>query len=212
MHERIRPDTFAGMETREQILRAARDIYAQFGFRGATTRRIADAAGVNEVTVFRHFGSKDALLIEALRLSDIEEEAGKLPNTPGDPGRELTEWASFHFEKLRRLRSMIRTCMGELEERPEFAECARTGPHRLFEDLCRYLAALRDEGRVDAEADVEVAAAMLMGALFHDAMARDVDPDRFPSPIEDAPRRYVEMTMRALTVGDHAAIPDATGA
>ena len=49
------------MDTRERILQAAARVYAQHGFRGATTRLIAIEAGVNEVSLFRTFGSKAAL-------------------------------------------------------------------------------------------------------------------------------------------------------
>ena len=53
--------------TKQQLLDAAVRVYAEGGFRGATTRRIAEEAGVNEVTLFRLFGSKAALIDEAIR-------------------------------------------------------------------------------------------------------------------------------------------------
>jgi AcrR family transcriptional regulator len=53
----------ASPETRERILVAARDVIGRKGKRGATTREIADVAGVNEATLFRHFGNKEALLV-----------------------------------------------------------------------------------------------------------------------------------------------------
>ena len=45
-------------ETRERILGAAAALFAERGYIGTTTSAIADAAGVNEVTLFRHFESK----------------------------------------------------------------------------------------------------------------------------------------------------------
>lgn len=200
------------MDTREGILRAALDTYAQYGFRGATTRRIADAAGVNEVTVFRHFGSKESLLFEALRLSAQDDPDVVLPERPAEPAGELGDWARYHYERLRHRRSMIRTCMGELEERPEFSDCATAGPRRLFVDLCRYLDALQEAGRIDPGADTRVAAAMLVSSMFSDAITRDMPTDIFPATPEDAPRRYVEMMLRALAFGTSGAVPDATGA
>ena len=48
-------------DTSKNILHAARDLFAEKGFSNITTRQIARRAGVNEVTLFRHFGTKAAL-------------------------------------------------------------------------------------------------------------------------------------------------------
>lgn len=48
--------------TRERILNAAGRLFAEQGYARTTTRAIAAAAGVNEVTLFRHFSSKQNLL------------------------------------------------------------------------------------------------------------------------------------------------------
>ena len=45
-------------ETRSRILAAAAELFGERGYVGTTTSAIADAAGVNEVTLFRHFESK----------------------------------------------------------------------------------------------------------------------------------------------------------
>lgn len=54
-------------ETADKILRAFLSLAAKRGMSTITTRDIAAAAGVNEVTVFRHFGGKAALAREAVR-------------------------------------------------------------------------------------------------------------------------------------------------
>lgn len=51
----------AGGERRLQILREAVKLFSQRGFRGTTTKEIAQAAGVSEAMVFRHFATKDEL-------------------------------------------------------------------------------------------------------------------------------------------------------
>ena len=46
---------------REQLINAALRVFAEHGFSGATTRRIAAEAGVTEAVIFQHFSDKDAL-------------------------------------------------------------------------------------------------------------------------------------------------------
>jgi AcrR family transcriptional regulator len=51
-------------ETQERILKAAQKLFAKRGYGGTTTRDLAQAAGVAEGTLFRHFENKKAILIE----------------------------------------------------------------------------------------------------------------------------------------------------
>ena len=46
---------------RDSILKAARGVFAENGFRGTTTRALAEAAGVSEALLFQHFPTKEAL-------------------------------------------------------------------------------------------------------------------------------------------------------
>nr|WP_090281273.1 TetR/AcrR family transcriptional regulator [Mycolicibacterium komanii] len=66
-------------EARRLLLDAARELFARQDYRGTTTREIAEAAGVSEYLVFRHFGSKAGLFREALVLpfTNFVDEFGK---------------------------------------------------------------------------------------------------------------------------------------
>jgi AcrR family transcriptional regulator len=55
------------MKTRDKILNAAVELISSKGYQGATTREIARIAGVAEVTLFRHFASKERLFAETLQ-------------------------------------------------------------------------------------------------------------------------------------------------
>jgi len=55
-------------EPRRLLLDAARELFARQDYRSTTTREIAEAAGVSEYLLFRHFGSKAGLFREALVL------------------------------------------------------------------------------------------------------------------------------------------------
>jgi AcrR family transcriptional regulator len=191
------------MDTRTELLKAAAAVFAQHGSRGSTTRRIADAAGVNEVTLFRYFGSKDALLQEAIAHTDDGPLASALPTTPVDPEEELTEWCGKMMDRLRGKRSIIRKCMSEMEERPELVTTAVSTPTKASHDLATYLRKLKSEKRADGDVDILAASAMLMGTLFHDAMGREMMPQLYP-PLTKAPRLYARLLLAAIGVKSQA--------
>lgn len=183
--------------TRQHLLDAAARVYAEAGFRGATTRRIAEEAGVNEVTLFRLFGSKTALIDEAVRARSRTGSAAELPEVPADPQAELTAWAQNDHAFLLECRDMIRTTMAEFNERPESAHEFADHPCESFERLRAYTHRLATHGFISSDADTDAAAAMLNGSLFADAMGRDVMPSMFP-PADQAPATYVRLFLRSL--------------
>jgi AcrR family transcriptional regulator len=139
------------LDNRARILDAAARVYAEFGYRGATTRRIAVAAGVNEVTLFRTFGSKAALIDEAVRCraaSAVSLRAA-LPDFPVDPERELAEWAAAMLAHMRETRALMRKSMSEVEERPDMAPCLAAGVSLAAEELRGYMRRLGELGFVD---------------------------------------------------------------
>lgn len=198
------------MDTRTTILNAAAQVFAQHGFRGSTTRRIADAAAVNEVTIFRYFGSKDALLQEAISQSNGSQLANPLPATPVDPEAELTVWCATVIDHLRSRQAMIRKCMSEMEERPEMKSTTAATPIRVTNELCAYFRKLKSDGFTDDDFDASAAAAMIMGALFHDAMGREMMPDVYPKPANKAPQRYARLLLRAIGAGTSSVTPAAS--
>ena len=183
------------MEPRTKLLSAAVRVYAKYGYRGSTTRRIADEAGVNEVTIFRQFGCKDALIHEAIATCGGNEPIASLPTIPIDPLTELTAWSEAFIQHLRSMRSMIRRCMSEREEHPELSRSSNVGPIHASNELSGYLSRLRDHGFIDIAFDSQAAAAMLIGALFADAMGRDVMSGIFPEAPADG---YSRLLLRAV--------------
>jgi AcrR family transcriptional regulator len=189
------------MSVRDQLLQAAARIYAEAGYRGATTRRIATAAGVNEITLFRHFGSKDALIREAIVRAGTSELPDLLPEHPREPARELREWAGTHLTDLRERRALIRTCMGEIAEHPGIFPSDNSPTALAARALSRYLRRLREIGIAKAPFNEVAAAAMLMGALFADAMGREIMPDIYRNDPDEALDEYIRLFLRAIGVG-----------
>jgi AcrR family transcriptional regulator len=192
-------------EIRNRILAAAARVYAQYGFRGATTRLIAAEAGVNEVTLFRTFGSKAELLQAMLQSQVTSSAAPVLTDDLGDPQGALIAWCEKLLAHLRGHAHIIRKTIAEADERPDAACAACEQPNSAGASLVLYLERLREEGLADPDADVETAVSMFMSAMFGDALYRDIIPKAFPQPLEQAPAMYVGTFMRA--VGLRALLP-----
>ena len=80
---------------RERILAAASDLFYRHGIRAVGVEAIAEAAGTNKMTLYRHFDSKDELVAEYLRC--LATAAGRFWDDleaaqPGDPRAQLRGW------------------------------------------------------------------------------------------------------------------------
>lgn len=186
------------MERRTELLRAALRVYARHGYRGSTTRRIADEAGVNEVTIFRQFGTKDALILEAITTGGGQPPMAELPAVPADPWRELREWASAMRTQILGIRDMLHRCLSERDEHPQLICAANAPTNRAHKDLHRYLATLHAHRFVPEQFDTKAAAAMLMGAVFADVMGREAMPEMYSETPARAVEQYAALLLRAV--------------
>lgn len=186
------------MERRDELLRAAARVYAMHGYRGSTTRRIADEAGVNEITIFRQFGTKDTLIHEAIASSALSGPLVELPMTPVDPQRELQQWAAMLRSHICASRSLMRRCMSERDEHPQLSVSANHGPLCAAASLRSYFGRLEKNGFIKGDVDARAAAAMLIGSIFSDAMGRDSMPDIYPITADAAVEQYTALILRAI--------------
>lgn len=186
------------MDVRSALLDAAITTFAESGSRGATTRRIAQQAGVNEVTLFRHFRSKDDLIHAALEQFVGRIELRPLPEAPVDARAELLDWCRAHYRELLKHRSFIRKVMSEYEEHPAHCSVGLKASAGIASELTSYFARLKKTGLAAGTWNERAAASMLMGALFSDAMGRDTMPDRYPYSQREAVEWYVDLIVRAI--------------
>jgi AcrR family transcriptional regulator len=188
------------MIKRALILEAAARLFGNHGYRGTTTRRIALEAGVSEVTLFRQFGTKDALLREALGPSSPRRPVDRLPEHPEKVERELVSWCAAYLRQLRAARKVIRKSMGEVADRPRVARRAVALPAEATRMLRDYLETASRLRVLPSEFDVTAAATILAGVLFADALARDLMPGEFPEPARDAHKLYVRFVLGRTVV------------
>lgn len=86
---------------RERIIKTARDLFRRHGIRGVGVDAIADQAGTNKMTLYRHFGSKDDLIVACLRdfANDIEGIWQSFEMSyPSDPMAQIHAWVRVAAE------------------------------------------------------------------------------------------------------------------
>lgn len=86
---------------RERIIEAARELFRKHGLRGVGVDAIAEAAGTNKMTLYRHFGSKDDLIAICLRRAGEEAEQDWVDlaeRFPGDAKQQLMGWIDMATE------------------------------------------------------------------------------------------------------------------
>lgn len=107
-----RKDDDRSLPPRQRILIAARELFYKHGIHGIGVDAIAEAAGTNKMTLYRHFESKDLLVAEYLR-GLAAEGAGIWKEIdeahPGDPLAQIHAWL---------------TIIGEHETRRDDGGCA----------------------------------------------------------------------------------------
>src|SRR6187402_2058235 len=99
MHSETLPEKNS---TRKRLLDAAFRVCAERGLHRATTREIADAARVNEVTLFRHFGTKEKLIAALFErsLAAQEESLSDPEADANDLNRDLHRYARRYSQML----------------------------------------------------------------------------------------------------------------
>src|SRR6202047_5458376 len=91
----VTPDNDSRIPPRARILAAAGELFYRHGIRAVGVDAIAEAAGTNKMTLYRHFASKDELVAEYLRQSahaadECWERFARAH--PGDPLAQLCAW------------------------------------------------------------------------------------------------------------------------
>jgi AcrR family transcriptional regulator len=88
---------------RDRIVGTARDLFHKKGYRGVGVDTIAEAAGTNKMTLYRHFDSKDDLIVECLRTAIAEARAYLTDieaRHPKDRRAQLKEWIELAAEVI----------------------------------------------------------------------------------------------------------------
>jgi AcrR family transcriptional regulator len=150
--------------TGDKLISAAIDLIAEQGYDGTTTKEIAAAAGVSEVTLFRHFGSKQALLVAAFERYHYAGEMTKLFNErlTWDVRTDLLLIGRTYHAIMNRNRKLLNISHKGGSRLPEeVLKHASQHPIQLKKLLMNYFSTLLEQGKI-APVDPEITAMSFM--------------------------------------------------
>src|SRR5689334_22579832 len=157
----------------ERLIAAALVMFSRRGM-AATTREIAEAAGVNEVTLFRLFESKDQLLSAVVEeVVRAESEAlDRVDLDHFDLMREIPELARVFYETHEKYQAFMRTMLAH-RMHPNLTEQIM---RRVIQPLReKFISCLREgqrRGAVRADLDLSPTVDAFTGMIFASALRR----------------------------------------
>ena len=160
------PFTLQPKDTKERIMLAASQVFAEQGYARATTREIAAAAGVTEVTLFRHFGSKENLftaILEAFGAPPINEAIEA--RLSGDYRQDLLLIGKLYMSVMLERADTIRLMLCEAAHFPEARRLIAQNPRQLRKMLAGYFERQMAAGKI-RKMHPEALAQAFMGMFF----------------------------------------------
>ncbi|MGC9333088.1 MAG: TetR/AcrR family transcriptional regulator [Anaerolineae bacterium] len=191
----------AADHTRARLLEAAAELFAEQGYARTTTRDLAAAASVNEVTLFRHFGSKKnlfAAVVEHYASPGLDAALEIQPSA--DYRQDLIVMGRQVLALMLERRDAMRLMLCEAEHFPEVGEVLAQNPRRLRRALASYLQQQMQRGAV-RQLHPEAAAQAFWGMFFAYSVSQGLlDEDVSPElSVEEIVIQFVEIFVMGTT-------------
>jgi AcrR family transcriptional regulator len=162
----------ADKNIKTQIMDAAAQQFAELGYKRATTRKIAQAAGVTEVTLFRHFGSKQNLFTAVLNRHALQPDSNAIFNQTleGDYHQDMLRMGQYTMQIMQERRDVMRMMLCEAAHFPELQELLGQAPRQMRDMIAGYLQRRIEAGDI-VPRDPHVMAQGFLGFFFSYTMA-----------------------------------------
>ncbi|WP_022855029.1 TetR/AcrR family transcriptional regulator [Thermodesulfobacterium thermophilum] len=157
-----------GKNTKKRLLEAALKVFSEKGFLGATTKEIAKQAGVAEVTLFRHFGSKENLFAETINqysfLPKLKEILPEIKTEP--PDIALKKIAREFLNVLESKKNLIRIMYTDFYRYPDYIKKIHESiVESIIELISSYFNELIERG-IFRRVNTQFAARAFLGMFF----------------------------------------------
>jgi AcrR family transcriptional regulator len=182
--------------TKQALLAAGVQVFAERGYDAATTREVAQAAGVNEQLIQRYFGGKGGLLLAIIeRFGEEERRSCAMPPPCAGIEAEVQGFLEYHLERACEIADVTKVALHRSLCDPEIArEIGRQFTETRVPLLRQRLEALRAGGAIDRHADLDAAATALsslsFGLAFVDQLVFGADCERLRRVTRHVARVY----------------------
>jgi len=175
-----------------KILDAVMQMIIERGYAGATTKVLADAANISEVTLFRKFGSKSELVKRAIQVLVEQTDFKAATKYTGDIQADLMRVLQAYQSSVVMHEKFFASLFSEISHNPDLAD-AFSQPLALFRSIGELLTRYQKDGLIRKEHPSH-AVASLLGPLVYTAMMRSTISGNLIPPIElnDHITRYLE--------------------
>jgi AcrR family transcriptional regulator len=194
-------------DTEDKILDATIKLLDKDGWKGATTKKIASEAGVNEITLFRKFHNKEQLLKAAKKRSATRflEELDLLfkIDDSGDIKSYLTIIWQNASKMIDKRINLIRISMEEVRGIPFEEKVLPKISKMIIEHLVNYFQKKIDQGLI-RDIDPEVAALNIFSIVFQMDIVWKIYEQKPPVTNESIMENFFEIFLNGIIVHDHS--------
>ena len=136
-----------------KLFSAALEILIAHGYEGATTQKIAKVAGVNEVTLFRKYGSKAGLFEKVIEHQLADTPLNKLAYT-GDLEADLLAIVEAYVETNETHDNIIPLLLIEMPRYPDLQGSFNT-PWKNLQGIIKIIQKYQEQGRLRPESPLD---------------------------------------------------------
>lgn len=162
--------------TKEKILQASFQLISEKGYLGTTTREIAHKAGITELTLFRHFGSKERLFEEVLNTySFLPKLKELLPSLKELSYKKSLQILGERFiETLKNKKSLIKIMFSEINLYPDkIKDVYGNFLDEIIKTLAEYFSYLRKKDKI-RRFPPDVLARAFLGMFFSYFLSEEI--------------------------------------
>jgi AcrR family transcriptional regulator len=151
--------------SRDRVLAAAFELLSQSGVSGFTVDEVASRSGVAKTTIYRHWPTREALVLDAASRISAEQEVPDTGSLEGDLTALLTD--TGHLLSTARWSSVVPSIVDVAERDPEFAGVHARIQRGHATALRKVLERAAGRGQLPAAADHSVMVSALIGPLYY---------------------------------------------